>query len=59
MIILARLDQMQLPDTMQDDKKLVFNSPYMEYSKTGSKVNLEIFAYKADELQAQRKMYHV
>lgn len=50
---------MKLPDTIEDDKQLVFNSPYLEFSKTGSKVNLEIFAYKAEELQAQRKMYHV
>lgn len=59
MIILSRMDQMKLPDTVEDDKQLVFNSPYMEFSKTGSKVNLEIFAYKSEELQVQRKMFHV
>jgi hypothetical protein len=59
MIIFSRFDQMKLPDTMRDDKDLVFNPPFMEYTKTGSKVNLEIFAHKADEIQAQRRIFHV
>lgn len=50
---------MKLPDTMSDDKNLTFNSPFVEYTKTGSKVNLEIFSHKSDEILSQRKLYHV
>ena len=54
-----RFGVIDLPEKIKDSKTLVFASPNLINTKNNTKVDLEIFAYKSQEIYIQRKIYHV